>query len=940
MNAIANSLKYQVTERLYTGTHTLIYRGIRIDDQQPVVIKLIRDQQHTLNQVREFCNYFLITKNLDFSGIIKTLALEEYQNNYALIMEDFGGIALSEYGQFGCSCCSENHHLTQFLKIKDFLNIAIQLTQALAYLHQNQIVHKNLKPDHILIHPDTKQIKLTGFSQSALLPKATQEFEMVQEFKSNSAYLAPEQMGRVNQGIDYRCDLYALGMICYEFLTSQVPFDAEAALTENWLPVDQLNPGIPLIISEIIGKLIATKPQERYQSALDVKSDFESCLSQLQNRGKIEGFALEKSCLDAYESQFFVPGLTQSSNTENLEETALKRSSPPNTVNDDNSIKVLDLATLLKATQVISGEIQLNQILVNLLKVVSSSIEADKCVILLKQDHNLKVVALVENGQTPQILPSIPLEASVDVPSQIIDTVQQTLQLLVLRDASTYPEFTEDSCLQTHQPKSIVCSPILTQGQLLGVLYLENSNTRDTFTSDRIELLKFLCTQAAISLENGRLYQESQIYAQQLEQSLENLQLSEARYRYLATATSQIIWLASPQGENLNTVHWMAYTGQTEAEVKGTGWLNALHPDDIELTTNVWLQAVESKSVYKTEYRIKGADGIYRYFAVQGVPLLAEDGSVKEWIGTCTDIDARRRAEDQLREKSQQLEQTLAQFQAMQLQLVQNEKMSALGNLVAGVAHEINNPVGFLKGNIQPILDYINDLFSLLDLYQEKYPQPGLEIQEEIETIELDYIREDLPKLVDSMQEGIKRIQDISTSLRTFSRADSDRPVAYNIHNGLDSTIMILKHRLKANNTRPEIKVIKEYGDLPQIECYAGQLNQVFMNLLSNAIDALEEANQGHSYSEIHNQILIKTQLTEDENLAMIQIQDNGTGMSQELQEKIFGNLFTTKGVGKGTGLGLAIAKQIIEEKHHGKIIVDSTLGVGTEFFLYLPIKA
>ncbi len=273
----------------------------------------------------------------------------------------------------------------------------------------------------------------------------------------------------------------------------------------------------------------------------------------------------------------------------------------------------------------------------------------------------------------------------------------------------------------------------------------------------------------------------------------------------------------------------------------------------------------------------------------------------------------------------------------MQLQLVQNEKMSALGNLVAGVAHEINNPVSFLKCNIPPILSYIKDLLELIDLYQKKYSQPDAEIQAEIEAIDLDYIREDLPKLIGSMQEGVKRIQDMSVSLRTFSRGDSDHPITCNIHDGIDSTLMILRHRLKANEKRPEIQVIKDYGSLSQLQCYAGQLNQVFMNILSNAIDALEQSNQGRSYGEINNQIRIKTELSQDQKQVIIRITDNGMGMSPEVQERIFDHLFTTKEVGKGTGLGLAIARQIIVEKHSGIIEVSSIPGEGAEFMIVIP---
>ncbi|MEZ2251299.1 sensor histidine kinase [Microcoleus sp.] len=287
----------------------------------------------------------------------------------------------------------------------------------------------------------------------------------------------------------------------------------------------------------------------------------------------------------------------------------------------------------------------------------------------------------------------------------------------------------------------------------------------------------------------------------------------------------------------------------------------------------------------------------------------------------------------------QQVSEKNAQLQASQIQLIQREKMSALGNLVAGVAHEINNPLGFLGGNIEPALDYINDLFGLLDLYQQKYPQSDGEIQAKMEEINLEYIREDLPKLVGSMKEGVKRIRDVSTSLRTFSRTDSDRPVPCNIHDGIDSTIMILKHRLKANDAHPEIKVIKNYSDLPLVECYAGQMNQVFMNLLSNAIDAFEESNKGKNYHDIANIIKITTKLSTDLKTIFISIKDNGVGMSEALQARIFDDFFTTKGVGKGTGLGLAIVHQIVVLKHHGDITVNSLFGAGTEFIITLPIQ-
>jgi signal transduction histidine kinase len=304
-----------------------------------------------------------------------------------------------------------------------------------------------------------------------------------------------------------------------------------------------------------------------------------------------------------------------------------------------------------------------------------------------------------------------------------------------------------------------------------------------------------------------------------------------------------------------------------------------------------------------------------------------------------------------------QVAQKTAELQASQLQLVQNEKMSALGNLVAGVAHEINNPVGFLAGNMKYALDYIDRLFKIINLYQQKYPDPDAELVDLLETSELEYLVEDLPKLLNSMQQGIDRIRHISNSLRTFARADIDQKQSFNLHDGLDSTLLILQHRIKANETRSTIEVIKDYGDLPSIDCFPGQMNQVFMNVLANAIDALDEASQDHplTQSQAHPlQIRIQTQWLKSDhpdnqpsnngksahNVAIIRISDNGKGMTDAVRQRIFDHLFTTKTVGKGTGLGLAIAHQIIVEKHGGTITVNSKPGHGAEFVIMLPLTS
>lgn len=297
---------------------------------------------------------------------------------------------------------------------------------------------------------------------------------------------------------------------------------------------------------------------------------------------------------------------------------------------------------------------------------------------------------------------------------------------------------------------------------------------------------------------------------------------------------------------------------------------------------------------------------------------------------------------DELNEYQYKLEERGNELETMllNLQIMQN-KMFTLGSLVADVAHEINNPVGFIAGNLTPAKEYIQDLLHLVNLYQQTYPKASQEIEETIQLIDLEYVRDDLPKLISSMREGTDRISNISNSLRTFSRADTEQKVLFNIHEGINSTLMILKHRLKANKIRPAIELVQDYGELPLVECFPGQLNQVFMNLLANAIDALEDSNYGLSFDEIKlnpNQITIHTALTEDNNHVSIRIQDNGLGISADVQQKIFDHLFTTKPVGKGTGLGLSIAYQIIVQKHKGTLEVNSVLGAGSEFIITIPI--
>lgn len=291
-------------------------------------------------------------------------------------------------------------------------------------------------------------------------------------------------------------------------------------------------------------------------------------------------------------------------------------------------------------------------------------------------------------------------------------------------------------------------------------------------------------------------------------------------------------------------------------------------------------------------------------------------------------------------ERTARLSQALHDLHQAQLSLIQKEKMSALGQLVAGIAHEINNPVNFISGSLSHASEHIQNLLDLLRLYQECYPNPLLEINQQIEAIELEYLVEDLPQIITSMNKATERINQIIRSLKHFSRRDDSTPQPVNIQEGIDSTLLILQHRLQANERHSAIQVIKEYAIIPPVVCYAGPLNQVFMNILSNAIDAIEESFVNSPLSLVNNQgqIRICTQLLEN-HIVVIKIADNGLGMTQAVKERLFESMFTTKPVGKGTGLGLSISRQIVEEQHGGRLRCVSEFGQGAEFWIEIPLK-
>ncbi|MEC4986717.1 MAG: response regulator [Oscillatoria sp. PMC 1076.18] len=325
-------------------------------------------------------------------------------------------------------------------------------------------------------------------------------------------------------------------------------------------------------------------------------------------------------------------------------------------------------------------------------------------------------------------------------------------------------------------------------------------------------------------------------------------------------------------------------------------------------------------------------------FQVGGVDYITKPFQFEEVLARIKNQLTIKELQSQLKEQNQQLKKALVELKEAQVQLIHKEKMVSLGKLVAGISHQLNNPVSFITGNLDFARNYIEDLFRLIDVYQEEYPEPTENIQEVIEDLDLDFISTDLDNIFNSLQSGSERISTIILALRIFSRLNESEIKSVDIHQGIDSSLLLLQHRLNQKDRNFEIEVIKNYGDLPKIACYASQLNQVFLNLLNNAVDSLELKFEVDKSEEIKPIIWINTYLENSERI-IVSIKDNGCGISDKVKAHLFEPFFTTQPGGKGSGLGLLTSYQIVVDKHNGKLNFNSQVGEGAEFIVEIPLN-
>lgn len=1330
------------------NANSLIYRGIREQDNQSVILKVLRTEFPTPDEIARYQQEYEITHSLNLNGVVKAYSLETYQNTLMIIFEDCGGSSLAQLINDRRASGKE------ILSLAEFLFIGIEITEILSNIHGANVIHKDISPANIMFDPKTKTVKIIDFGISTILTNENPILNSANILEGTLDYLSPEQTGRMNCLIDQRTDFYSLGITFYEILTGKLPFETTDALemvhchiAKQPTPPHQINPEIPLVISNIVMKMMAKTAEERYQNAWGIQADLIVCQMQLEANGKIKEIIpgehdifnkftispklygretevktlltafeevtgrVEKSpqaLLDIGKSMQFAkqimlvcgePGSGKSSlaseicqsvidkggnfiyakfnksqddipnsaivcvihklvqqlltkseehlkkwrekiltalgnngqliidvipeveliigkqqilpelkakaaehrfnlvfqnfirvfctkenplviflddlqwadlatlkliegmitdvdmqylfligayqhnevnsthqlrmtinrlqqaevtvnqitlasleledisqliadtlysdinsvkalaelvklktqgnpfsvhqflqtlqtenliyfdferlswrwdiaqieanvqvhlsdspdsgtnweSTTNVEKTEQKYSSSLhnlsmttpivntgttiNTTTSTHSKEALDLATVMKASQTISGEIELDKLLKSLMKILLESAGAEFGFLILESDSKLLIEAAGKVDGQVAVLQSLPIEfvnpdsTTPLLSLAVVNYVARTKESIVLDDATHQGSFTNEIYIKKIQPKSILCTPLINQGQLSGIVYLENNLTTAAFTSDRLEVIKLLSGQAAIAITNAKLYKkvkenEKRLaeYNQSLEQKVEErtqelqqeiaerkrteaaLRQSEAQNRAILSAIPDLMFRVRADGIYLGYVNTREILDLLPSDFQPVGkHISEFLPSEVqERHIQHTKQALTTgkSQIYEQQNWI---DGILQYEEVR-VVVSGED----EVLFMIRDISDRKRAEQALKQKNEELANALSHLQATQQELIHSEKMAALGQLVAGVAHEINTPLGAIRASIGNVSTALNQsLQQLPQLFEQLSPERQADffallktdrsdlatlsfreerqlkrsLTKELETHEIENadaiaktlvqmgITQATSNLLPIMKEknnifilevahnlsiqrtnsqnimmAVERASKIVFALKSYARySNSEQPSLVKVTEGIDVILTIYQNQLKQG-----IEVVKRYENVPEILGYPEELNQVWTNLIHNAIQAM--SNRG----------TLKINVFQQDNQLVIQTTDSGCGIPADIQAKIFEPFFTTKPTGEGSGLGLDIVRKIID-KHQGTIEVDSVPGK-TTFTVSIPI--
>ena len=1158
MEAIAN---YVITQKISENNNSLVYRAIRQSDQLPVILKLPQVDYPTQKQILYYQREYQITSQLNLEEVIQSYELLDYQQKPLLVLEDFGGESLKYW--------LKNREFT----LLEILEIAIKIANIISKIHQKDIVHKDINPSNFVYNPETKQLKIIDFGIAIILSRQNPNLANPEFLEGTLTYMSPEQTGRMSHPLDYRTDFYAFGVTLYQLLTKQLPFRAteplkliHSHLAKQPVPPVEINPHIPPALNNLVLKLMAKNVEARYQSAGGIKSDLERCLVELE-QGQIPDFSLAtKDSINCIPNSQQLSKYTNQSESFSTEAQALPTSinGLPKyaeeadlldvTINTSSNFdQILDMGAVIKAAKVISGELELDKLLTTFMGILLESAGAQMGYLLLQSQGQWLIEAL-GTGEHISVLQSLPITEH--LPEAIVNYVIQTGQSVVENNAKA--KFTEDFYIQQHQVKSLLCAPLLHQGNTLGIIYLENNLATGVFDAQRLAMLKVLSSQAVMSIVNAKMYQELQQREHQLRQFLDVIPLGisvhnpQGGISYI-NPVGQIL-IQQGQSSLLDEINSLLQEDSEDgdAEINETSDLsipqfyqagtNNLYPwedlplvralqgestvaDDLEihhldhfsvaeqyriiplevqstpifdhqgqvvyvvntlmdisqrkqaeqilLDYNYTLEQEVAKRTKELEeeivqrqrtefalqqseaqnramlqaipdlmFRVSGA-GVYLGYAeaknvldllsledrsigkhmaeilppeicqrqmsyttqalttgeiqmyeqeisfedkiqseeVRVVPIEGKD----EVLFMIRNISDRKQAEINLKQKNQELANTLKELQQTQHELIQSEKMAALGQLVAGVAHEINNPLGAISSSVENISDFfhrtLGDLptffqsltadeqqaFSTLlqtsaaqtiNFSSKEKRQIRRGLTQELDALGIDnsdtiadtmvdigihhqitpflpilhspncshifkfaYQLATLKTSSDTIKMASSRAAKIVFALKSYARYDqSGHKTAANLVDGIETVLTIYQNQLKQG-----VEIIRNYPDeVPLIFCYPDELNQVWTNLVHNALQAMN--NKG---------ILTITVQLQKKHICL-EITDSGAGIPPEVLPKIFDPFFTTKPTGEGSGLGLNIVKKIID-KHDGTISVRS-VPKATTFTIYLPL--